>query len=164
MRKHRSIFPALAILFASPALRAGDVTLNALMQDKLPAEERSLKRDLDLASAFVIYCNDLPAVAATNTDETISDIARHAAGSLGAVSAAHTAYDQATYLAMHFAGSFQAEPDVAQRRYGDIHDVLWRLFLADSAGRSSGPPGTMVDWLMLASGNSSSFDYSRWRF
>ena len=131
--------------------------------------------DRSLGTTFVVYCNDFPATTLAQSGAAralldnfflgqISDITSQTTDRSGATSLVLTAYEQAAHLSMRFARPPTAEYNSLEKQYADIHEVLWRLFLSTSDARADSSPVVAVDWMTLANSNSSSFDYSQWRF
>jgi hypothetical protein len=155
------------------------VTLDALSHKNLNSivepYSAAITTDSSLGTAFVIYCNDIPTTALAQSSAAqalldnislgqISEITSQTTDRLGATSLMLAAYEQAAHLAMRFARPAAPEYNSLEKQSADIHEALWRLFLAAYDSRTDPVPGVAVDWMMLANHNPSSFEYSQWRF
>jgi hypothetical protein len=127
-------------------------------------------------AAFVIYCSDFPASHTSGAREfgaggdsfglsRIPDISSQGADGLSGTARGLRSYERAAHLALRFVRSTVPVDDSIEKRYSDIHELLWRLFV--SAQESGSDPDSIAvgaDWLTVANGDSATFDFSKWRF
>jgi len=139
------------------------------------AESAALREDATFGTSFAIYCNDLVTMPIGRTSAgralldgyflgQVSDLGSQITDHAGGTGPVLAAYDRAVRLALSFAQPPRPDDSVAGKQIAQLHEVLWRLFVSTTKAGANSSPTAAVDWMLLANDNSSSFDYSRWRF
>jgi hypothetical protein len=148
------------------------MTLQGLSKgtDATPMADLSKSSDL----AFVVYCNELASdlsgepdpIAVKSVLPRIPDVASPDGANWDLVSSVLRMYERSAHLGTRFGRSTAAaEDDSMEKRYADIHELLWQLFVAAQDGKADAFSRVVtVDWITLANGDSSAVDFSRWRF
>jgi hypothetical protein len=157
-----------------PALAAGDMTLRNLSRTNGAVESTALSKDPALGNEFLIYCNDLPTMPLLQNSAAhvldgyflaqISEVTSQMTDRSGATSVAVAGYERAAYLALRFAADSLPGQSVSDEQIPELLDLLWRLYLSANQDRTDATPGPSIVWMTLAVENSSSFDYSKWKF
>jgi hypothetical protein len=178
--KSNSITSTILLFFAAylcPGLQAGEMILTALLHEKPNgmAESAAFREDAMSGTSFAIYCNDLVTMPIGRTSAgralldgyflgQMSDLGSQITDHAGGTGPVLAAYDRAARLALSFAQPSTPDDSVAAKQTAQLHEALWRLFLSTRKAGANSSPAAAVDWMLLANDNSSSFDYSRWRF